>query len=183
MMPFIVGVGGAHSKVGKTTIVCQILRRLNGWGAIKNSKTQLHSSIVDTSEILRQKNKDTRRFIDAGAQEVLWVQSPPENLKETLQIAVDRLSHLRGIIIEGNSAVEALKPDIIVFLYGSGELKRGADRILRMSDAVIYDNVPPPGVPERAKKFSFENKEKYINFIIGLITEKENKRMDKGGDI
>ncbi len=175
MRPFIIGIGGAHSKVGKTTIACQILKRLSGWGAIKYTKTSFYSSIVDSPEILKQENKDTNRFLDAGAQDVLWVQSPPEDLKEILQIAIDRLSHLKGIIIEGNSAIEALEPDIVIFVSINEELKRGAEKILEMADAVIYDKDLPKGIPKTVKKFHLNNKEEYVNFIIGLVS-KDKKR-------
>jgi len=180
MRPFIIGIGGAHSRVGKTTVACQILRRLSGWGAIKYTKTEFYSSIVDSPEILRQKNKDTARLLTAGAQDVLWVQSPPKGLREVLRIALDRLSHLKGIILEGNSAIEALRPDIILFLCGCGRLKRGADNILRMADAVVFDIDPPPGIPERAKRFRSDNEEGYINFIIGHIVGRKGERADQG---
>ncbi len=175
MRPLIIGIGGAYSKVGKTTVACEILRRLSGWGAIKNTRTLFYSSIVDSPEILRQKNKDTNKFFNAGAQEVLWVQSPPERLSEVLQIAVDRLSHLKGIVLEGNSAIEALKPDIVIFLSGRKAPKRGVDRILRMADAVLFDSDMPSGIPEQAKTFLLNNKNGYINFIMGLITERKGK--------
>jgi uridine kinase len=176
MRPFIIGIGGAHSKVGKTTIACQILKRLSGWGAIKYTKTSFYTSIVDSPEILKQKNKDTNRLLDAGAQDVLWVQSPPECLKEVLQIAVDRLSYLKGIIIEGNSAIEALKPDIVVFVSGNEGLKRGAEKILSMANTVIFDKDPPKGTPKTAKTFHLNHKEEYVNFITGLVNKRENKK-------
>lgn len=176
MRPFIIGIGGAHSKVGKTTIACQILKRLSGWGAIKYTKTSFYSSIVDSPEILKQENKDTNRFLDAGAQDVLWVQSPPEDLKEILQIAIDRLSHLKGIIIEGNSAIEALEPDIVIFVSRNEELKRGAEKILEMADAVIYDKDLPKRIPETVKRFRLNNKEEYVNFIIGLVSKNKKRK-------
>jgi LAO/AO transport system kinase len=176
MRPFIIGIGGAHSKVGKTTIACQILKRLSGWGAIKYTKTSFYSSIVDSPEILRQENKDTDRFLDAGAQDVLWVQSPPEDLKDVLQIAIDRLSHLKGIIIEGNSAIEVSEPDIVVFVTRNEELKRGAEKILETADAVIYDKGLPKRIPETVKRFRLNNKEEYVNFIIGLVSEDKKRK-------
>ena len=175
MRPFIIGIAGAHSKVGKTTVACQILKRLTGWGAIKFTKTSFYSSIVDSPEILREKNKDTYRLLNAGAQNVLWVQSSPDDLNETLGIAIDRLSHLKGIIIEGNSAIDALRPDIVIFVSGNDGLKKGAEKILRMADAVIFDKNPPQGIPKTAKKFHINNEEKYINFTIGLMVERKRE--------
>jgi uridine kinase len=37
MRPVIIGIGGAHSGAGKTTIASLILKRLKGWGAIKKA--------------------------------------------------------------------------------------------------------------------------------------------------
>jgi molybdopterin-guanine dinucleotide biosynthesis protein len=176
MGPFIIGIGGAHSKVGKTGVACQLLRSLSGWGAIKYTKTSFYSSIVDSPEILRQKNKDTYRLLNAGAQAVLWVQSPREDLKEVLGIAVDKLTHLEGIILEGNSAIEAIKPDVVIFVSGNEGMKRGAEKILGMADAVIFDKDPPQGTPEKAKRFSLDDTEGYVNFITGLIVKRENKK-------
>jgi LAO/AO transport system kinase len=173
MRPFIIGIGGAHSKVGKTGVACQLLRSLSVWGAIKYTKTSFYSSIVDSPEILRQKNKDTYRLLNAGAQAVLWVQSPPEDLNEILGIAVDKLAHLKGIILEGNSAIEALKPDVVIFVSGNKGLKRGAEKILKLADAVIFDKDPPQGTPEKAKRFSLDDTEGYVNFITGLIAKRE----------
>ncbi len=175
MRPFIIGIGGAHSKVGKTTIACQLLRRLSNWGAIKYTKTSIYSSIIDNPEILRQENKDTGRLMNAGAKDVLWVQSPSENLQEVLQIAIDRLSHYRGIILEGNSAIEALEPDIVVFVSGDGEIKRGAEKTLRMADIVIFDKNLPAGTPMAAAKMHINNEKEYSNFIIRSLNLKIKK--------
>jgi LAO/AO transport system kinase len=180
MRPFIIGIGGAHSKVGKTTVACQILKKLSGWGAVKFTKTSFYSSIVDSLEILRQKNKDTYRLLNAGAQNVLWVQSPPEDMNETLGIAIDRLSNLKGIIIEGNSAIDALRPEIVIFVSKNEELKKGAEKILGMADAVIFNKKTPQGIPKTAKKFRIDDEEGYINFIIGLLVERQKKKTAKG---
>jgi molybdopterin-guanine dinucleotide biosynthesis protein len=175
MRPFIIGIGGAHSKVGKTTIACQILRRLNGWGAIKYSKTSFYSAIVDNPETLQQENKDTSRFINAGAQDVLWVQSPSEGIQEVLQIAIDRLSHVQGIILEGNSAIESLKPEIVIFVSANGEIKRGAEKILSMADAIIFDKDLPTGTPTTAVRLHINDEEEYINFILWRLKLKIKK--------
>jgi hypothetical protein len=124
---------------------------------------------------LRQKNKDTCRLLNAGAKDVLWVQSPPEDLNDILGIAIDRLSHLKGIIIEGNSAIDALRPDIVIFVSGNNGLKKGAEKILRMADAVIFDKNLPQGIPKTAKKFRIDNEEEYINFTIGLMIERNRE--------
>jgi hypothetical protein len=176
MRPFIIGIGGAHSKVGKTTIACQILKRLSGWGAIKYTKTSFYSSITDSPDILQQENKDTSRLMNAGARNVLWVQSPIEGLQEVLQVAVNMLSYVKGIVLEGNGAIEALKPDLIIFIAANGEIKRGAEKILRIADAVIFDKDPPKETPMAAAKLHINNEEEYIHFIMGHLNLNIKKR-------
>ncbi|MDI6744705.1 MAG: hypothetical protein QMD07_04935 [Thermodesulfovibrionales bacterium] len=178
--PFIIGIGGSHSGAGKTTVAEALLRNLtkrvkgskgqrvkdsdtmtpchsdtNKWGAIKYTKTAIYASIIDAPETLTQENKDTARLINAGAEKVLWVQSPPEELKEVLPIAVDRLFNLRGIIVEGNSAIEFLKPDIVIFVSGrhGGSLKKSAERVLVMADIILYQDEPSMKLPAKAKRF------------------------------
>ncbi|MDO8746684.1 MAG: hypothetical protein Q7J70_03355, partial [Thermodesulfovibrionales bacterium] len=76
-------------------------------------------------------------------------------LKEVLPIAVDRLTNLRGIIVEGNSAIEFLKPDIVIFVSGrhGGSLKRSAERVLGTADIILYQDAPSMKLPAKAKRF------------------------------
>ncbi|MEW6001914.1 MAG: hypothetical protein AB1638_04630 [Nitrospirota bacterium] len=149
---FSIGIGGAHSGVGKTTIAVALLKYLTRlaenpftdsptpkWGAIKFTKTDLYSSISDDKEILNQENKDTRRLLNAGAEEVLWVQSPENQVDEVMSMAIFRLSHLDGIIIEGNSAIEFARPDIVIFLHDPSQdnIKSSAQRVLKQADIII----------------------------------------------
>ena len=138
MKPIIIGIGGGHSGAGKTTIACEILKKVEGWGAIKFTKTSFYSSITDDQEVLSEKGKDTGRLLEAGAEKVLWVQSSGDELAETASMAVQMLSNLPGIVVEGNSMIEVLTPDIVVFVAGSRErFKPGAERVLGMADIVI----------------------------------------------
>ena len=175
MRPFIIGIGGAHSKVGKTTIACKILRRLQDWGAIKYTKTSFYSSITDNPDILRQEHKDTSRLLNAGAQNVLWVQSPSEGLQEVLLVAIDMLSYVKGIVLEGNSAIEVLMPELVIFVAGDREIKRGAEKILRMADAVIFDKDLPEDTPTAAARLHINNEQEYINFIMERLNLKIKK--------
>lgn len=162
MKPFIIGVGGSYSGVGKTTLsecilrsfkqrkeldntisspVCSLINKR--WGAIKYTKTAFFTSIVYDTSILEQQSKDTKRLLDAGAEDVLLVQSPPEQLEEVLPLAIEKLSDLDCIIVEGNSAIEFLKPDIVIFIKGLNKtIKPSAERILSLSDIVIEEDSP-----------------------------------------
>jgi molybdopterin-guanine dinucleotide biosynthesis protein len=176
--PFLIGIGGAHSGAGKTTIAVAILKYLKTHppiypfthppkiGAIKYTKTAFYLSIIDDKSILRQEDKDTKRLLDAGAEEVLWVQSPANEINEVLPIAIDRLSHLDGIIIEGNSAIEFLKPDVVVFIadVSKENIKPSAQIILKQSDIVIEKGSP---------YYSSKNIHELINCIEMTAKKKE----------
>ena len=199
----IIGIGGSHSGAGKTSVAEALLRHLtkiadvsvnsdsaskekltlktdtdtkNKWGAIKYTNTAIYCSITDTPEILAQENKDTARLLKAGAENVLWVQSSAEGLQEVMPLAVTRLSHLKGIIVEGNSAIEFLKPDVVIFIFGrdSGTLKKSAMKVLDMADIILFEEKPSVKLPARPKKFkvavsSASGLDECINYIHGLL--------------
>ncbi|MBI5204295.1 MAG: hypothetical protein HZA11_05190 [Nitrospirae bacterium] len=146
------------------------------WGAIKYTKTAIYSSITDSLDILAQENKDTARLLKAGAENVLWVQSPAEGLEEVMPLAVTRLLHLSGIIIEGNSAIEFLKPDVVIFIFGrdTGTLKKSAVKILDMADIILFEEEPSVKLPVRKKKFKIalyspSGLDECIDYIQGLL--------------
>jgi molybdopterin-guanine dinucleotide biosynthesis protein len=188
MRPFIIGIGGGHSGAGKTSVACNILKSVRGFGAIKFTKTPLYSSIVDDPDVLNEKGKDTRRLLDAGAEEVLWVRSSPETLGESISIAVERLARLKGIVVEGNSAIEVLKPDIVIFIFGEGpgRMKEGSWRVLRMSDAVILKGRKEPGIlPEGKREFGIDDVGAYTAYIRNIYMKEElirkiNERAQNG---
>jgi len=176
MMPVIIGIGGGHSGAGKTLVACRILERLKGWGAIKYTNTPLYSSITDDIKVLSEEGKDTKRFLDSGAEKVLWVQAASSFSEKTLQMAADMLSHLQGIVVEGNSAIEVLKPDIVIFVSGdAAKFKKSADRILQIADILLFDSRLPASVPEQTVVFSRNDIDLCVNFVQGIIEKKCNQ--------
>lgn len=177
MMPLIIGVGGAYSGVGKTTVVCEILRRLENWGAIKYTKTPFYSSVTDDIEVLVEEGKDTKRFLDAGAAKVVWVQSPYSELPVTLSLAAGMFSQVRGILVEGNSAVEVINPDILIFISGGlqEKWKPNAENMLEKADIVLYDKEPSRKFPS-ACTFHIEQTTEYIQYLENLIRRISTER-------
>jgi len=164
MRPLLVGIGGGGSSSGKTTLGCHILRRLNGiWGALKYTKTALYTKIVKDPSVLRQRDKDTARLLEAGAVEALWVQAPRDGLEDTIKEALGMFSPLDGIIIEGNSAIEVLSPDIVIFIF-RGEIKPGSERVLEQADIVVGDREL-----KRNGFFYIEEMEKVAEFVSTTI--------------
>ncbi|MDQ7787280.1 MAG: hypothetical protein RDU01_06690 [Thermodesulfovibrionales bacterium] len=170
MIPVIIGVGGAYSGVGKTTVICEILQCLENWGAIKYTRTPFYSSVTDESVILAEEGKDTKRFLDAGAAKVVWVQSPYSELPVTLSLATGMFSQVKGILVEGNSAVEVINPDILIFISGSlqEKWKTNAENILAKADIVLCDKEPSPKFPS-APTFHLEQTTEYMQCLKTLI--------------
>jgi len=140
MKPLIVLIGGAYSGCGKTTFGTGLLKSLGrGWAVIKYTKTGFYSSIITNKEIISQEDKDTARYGKAGAEEVLWLQSPPENLQEMLSMGINRLSNFRGIIIEGNSPIEFLRPDVVVFVDGYERPPKKSSGLVREKANIIVN--------------------------------------------
>jgi molybdopterin-guanine dinucleotide biosynthesis protein len=151
-------------------MACEILKKVEGWGAIKFTKTSFYSSITDDQEVLSAKGKDTGRLLEAGAEKVLWVQSSGDELAETASMAVQMLSNLPGIVVEGNSMIEMLPPDIVVFVAGVKErFKPGAERVLGMADIVITDKESPQEVPEHAERFYTADVERCMYYLLERI--------------
>lgn len=178
--PILIGIGGAHSASGKTTYASLLFQRLRGWGGIKYTKTDIYCSLIDERDVLMTEGKDTRRMLDAGAERVLWVKSPPSELGDLLPLAMEKLSDLKGVIIEGNSAIEFLVPDIIIFMFGdiSEKIKESAKGILEKADVVLFEEGPPAVVSGKARYFrkSPENNEEFLISIVGMVEKKDKIR-------
>lgn len=178
MRPIIIGVCGSHSGAGKTRIAELILRNFKGWGAIKYTKTELYSSIIEEKSIILEEGKDTRRLFDAGAEKVIWIKSPVEGLTESIEIAIQSLGNLKGIIIEGNSAVKVAKPDIIVFVVGKDKnLEKESSKLLMESaDIIIYYEKIPDSIPPKAHVIKMDDHKNIIMMIDSLLDKLISER-------
>ncbi len=173
MAPLTVGIGGDRSGSGKTRLAERLLRKLKGWGAVKCSPSTLYVSVIDTPETLSEPGKDTQRFIEAGAVEVLWVRAPGPEIGEPLSIALGRLSHLEGVIVEGNSAVENLKEtaDVIIFISSGAEkgLTNNAEGLLGIAHAVLYEGPPPEAASKGARLFRRGEEDELIDYVLEIL--------------
>lgn len=137
----IISVTGSHSGVGKTTLCSILLGEFKGFGAVKFTKTRRYTSIIDDVKVLSQPDKDTAILLESGAERVIWVKSPVDSLREVLPIALSRMSDLKGIIVEGNSPVDFLNPDLVIFITDiGGETKPSALRVREKADIFIINS-------------------------------------------
>lgn len=158
--PAIVAVSGLSSNTGKTTLACELIKRLPGWEAIKLTRGHYRSCGKDpngccVSDLLRdeplirsgresnyEKGKDTGRFWDAGAANVHWVIVDENKVEQGINEALARVESV-GVIVEGNSFLEFIKPDFAITCARAGEnkLKTSARRTLSRADALYLSTI------------------------------------------
>jgi molybdopterin-guanine dinucleotide biosynthesis protein len=172
-----VAVSGFSSNVGKTTLVCELLRALPGWEAIKLTRGHYRSCGRDpasccVSDLLRdepvvrsgreanyQVGKDTGRFWEAGASNVHWVIVKEDQVESGINEALARVKS-DGVIIEGNSFLDYVNPDLAVMCARSegGKVKPSARRALTKSNLVYISSLEADGAEARAQFEEWRNR-------------------------
>lgn len=161
--PYIVGVGGFESNVGKTTLMCELLREFPEWEAVKTTRGHYRSCGKDphtccVSHLLSDKpvvlsgrretyadGKDTGRYWVAGAANVHWLIVTTQQLEQGINETLERVK-APGVLIEGNSFTKFIKPDyfLMVKLRNSEKIKTSAKHSLELANAVYVSDIPSP---------------------------------------
>lgn len=158
----VVTVSGTSSEVGKTGLVCALLERLPGWGAVKVTRGHYRSCGRDpetccVSPMLGEEprvfldredtdvaGKDTGRYWAAGAAAVAWVVGRRDQVDEGLGRALARLDGLPGVVVEGNSVLRSLAPHLAILVA------RPDQREVKSSAVAVLDRIDALYVPDRA---------------------------------
>jgi molybdopterin-guanine dinucleotide biosynthesis protein len=157
--PFIIGVGGFTSSVGKTTLMCDLLRAFPGWEAIKTTRGHYRSCGKDAKaccvshllgkepvvrsgrEETYETGKDTGRYWDAGAANVHWLIATDDQIERGIQQALERVK-TAGVFIEGNSFSEFVESNyfIMVRRHDRETIKKSARQILNKVSAIYLSH-------------------------------------------
>ena len=149
MRPTTVAVSGVASNVGKTTLVCELLKHFPEWEAIKISRGHYRSCGKEpdrccVGELLGERpvilsgrpdtyslGKDTGRYWDAGARNVHWLICTNSQLHEGTSEVLRRVDS-QGVIVEGTSFIGRIEVDfsILVVRWPLTEIKSGALKVL-----------------------------------------------------
>lgn len=153
-------VGGHSRSVGKTSVVVGLISALPqfDWTAVKITQyghgicsangeacdcaTSDHSWAV-SEERDRSGESDTSRFLVAGASRVFWLRTEQGRLAEAMPTLRARLDGARNVIIESNSVVRFLRPDLYLTILNPAiaDFKTSAREFLDRADAVILHEV------------------------------------------
>ena len=149
-------VGGHSRNVGKTSVVAGLIAALPefGWTAMKITQhghgvcsrdgepchcaTEDHSWAI-SEEKDRSGNADSSRFLLAGAKRVWWVRSQQGHLAEAIPSVRKLLAASENAIVESNSMVKFVKPDIYLTVLdpATADFKQSAQEFLDRADAVV----------------------------------------------
>ena len=157
--PVVIGSGGFASNVGKTTLLCELLKAFPGWEAIKTTRGHYRSCGKDpkaccVSHLLSDQplvrsgrretyefGKDTGRYWDAGATNVHWLICTDSQVEEGIKQALARVKS-RGVFVEGNSFSEFVNTDhfVMVRQAGSNKIKSSARRLMNKATAIYVSD-------------------------------------------
>ena len=152
----LVVIGGHSRSVGKTSVVSGLIAALREyhWTAVKITQyghgvcsangeacdcaTDDHSWAI-SEEKNRQGDTDTSRFLQAGAAQALWVRTEQGRLAEAMPALRSRLGSSRNVIVESNSILKFLRPDLYLTVLdpGTEDFKKSAQEFLDRASAVI----------------------------------------------
>ena len=154
--PTIVAVGGFASDVGKTTLMCRLLKSMPGWEAIKTTRGHYRSCGKDpqaccVSHLLGDEpvvhsgrdqtydpGKDTGRYWDAGAKNVHWMIATEHQVEKGINQALERVRS-GGVIIEGNSFTQFVAVDYLIMVARGNDLRiKGSARRALSKASALY---------------------------------------------
>jgi hypothetical protein len=154
-MPILV-IGGHTRSVGKTSVVAGLIAALPAfhWTALKITQyghgvcsangeacdcaTADHSWAV-SEEKDRSGESDTSRFLVAGADHSWWVRTQQGRLAEAMPRIRKILAATQNTIIESNSILRFMKPDLYLTVLDpqTADFKASAQTYLDRADAVL----------------------------------------------
>jgi hypothetical protein len=162
MRATLVSISGFSSEVGKTTTLCELLRFLPGWEAIKVTRGHYRSCGKDpqaccVSPLLAEKplvlssrqetcveGKDTGRYWQAGAGQVHWVIGTDEQIDEGIRIALGRVER-EGVFVEGGSFLKHVAADYSIMVASPAikDIKSSAVGVMPKMNALIINRAEP----------------------------------------
>jgi len=155
----IVVVGGHSRNIGKTSVVAGLIAGLAemNWTAMKitqfghgvcsangepcDCETADHTIAI--SEERGESGTDTGRYMAAGAVRSLWVRTRQGQLVEAMPRIRKELERAGNIVIESNSILRFLKPDVYLSILDPSveDFKDSARRYLDRADAILIPEV------------------------------------------
>jgi hypothetical protein len=158
----LVAVGGHTRNIGKTSVICSIIRSTPqlAWTAIK--VTQYGHGVCSKDgeacecalpdhpfafeeELNGNAGTDTSRFLAAGTHRSYWARTAVGNLGEAIPALRRIWERAANTIVESNSILQFVKPDLYLTVldFGVEDFKDSSRRYLDRADAVVAVSAGP----------------------------------------
>ena len=195
----IIMIGGHSRNVGKTSVVAGLIAALSSyqWTAVKITQfghsicsldghpcdcaTADHSWAISEERQASDKT-DTSRFLLAGAARSLWVRTQQGLLAEAIPDLRHHLAGACNIIVESNSAVKYLRPDLYLSVLdpATEDFKDSSREFLDRAHALVihvgsetprWKNVSP-GLLEGKRKFYVRPPQYVTDEMVEFVRQK-----------
>jgi hypothetical protein len=152
----LVVVGGHTRNIGKTSVAAGIIAALPAlnWTAVKitqygHTVCSLDGDPCDCAgagdhpyaitEETAPSDTDSGRFLRAGARRSFWLRTPAGRLGDAIAILRDIIGQSENTILESNSALQFLSPDLYVAVvdFAAADFKASALRYLDRADCLV----------------------------------------------
>jgi hypothetical protein len=152
----VVVIGGQSRNIGKTSLTCGVIGGLpdRNWTAVKITQfghglcaadgKPCDCAVEDPEHpygISRETDPDgsgdTSRMLRAGAQNVYWMRALQGRLEEAMPLLLERLTVASNVIIESNSVLDYLDPNVYVPVIDASvvDVKDSARRLMARANA------------------------------------------------
>jgi hypothetical protein len=164
----LIVVGGHSRNVGKTSVVCGIIKGLRDWNWTAIKITQYGHGVCThegepcecadprhpvalSEERGGAPETDSGRFLAAGAGRAYWLRTSAGRLAEAMPRLRGVLTGAENAIVESNSLLGFLKPDLYFMVVDGAvaDFKASSLRALDRADALVVTSEAPlewPGV-------------------------------------
>jgi hypothetical protein len=152
----LVVVGGHSRNIGKTSVVCGIIRHLPEfhWTAIKITQyghgvcshegepcecADPRHPVAMSEEKGTDPATDSGRFLASGAHHAYWLRTPAGGLGEAMPKLRQAIARTPNAIVESNSLLQFLKPDLCLMVMDGAipDFKPTSRRFLDRADALV----------------------------------------------
>jgi hypothetical protein len=152
----LIVVGGHTRNIGKTSVVAGLIQALPERDFTAMKITQFGHGICSASgtacdcclasdhpyaiaEERRPGRSDSARFLAAGARRAYWVRTAAGQLSNAVPAVREVCAASRNLIVESNSIVEFLTPDLFLMVldFAQADFKASSRRFLGRADAFV----------------------------------------------
>lgn len=154
---FLLAVGGQCRKVGKSTLIADIIQAFPNrhWTAVKitpyaesgcpvngpscNCLPEEHPYVIH-EETSRSGDSDSSRFLASGASRALWVETKEHRLQNALPALAAELASADHAVIESDALMRFWEPSLLIMVLdpSNPDFKDSARENLDLADAFVF---------------------------------------------